>query len=283
MIMRAFERMILLFLALCLLPAQAMVLDDRDRLFVHGNIEFVVLHELAHLLLNELEVPVIGPQEHAADYLATIALIRPDQVNPERTNRVLQYVSAVMYGFAGAWDLDKPDVNQLPYWDNHSLTIQRFYNVGCLLYGSNPETFPRIPAVIGLPERRASQCRAEYDRAYKAVAWLVSNYGRKETGVTPEIAISYGAAETVVSRQVIDSVRQARVIEKIVNRFSRYFALTRPITVITRDCRMRQAYWSEEDREIVLCHELFNYFLALARNTRVNELIDNDQTNNPRG
>jgi hypothetical protein len=51
---------------------------DRDRVdFVMGNLQFTLLHELAHVAIWDIQPPIIGPEEYAADYLATISLLRP--------------------------------------------------------------------------------------------------------------------------------------------------------------------------------------------------------------
>jgi hypothetical protein len=248
-----------------LLSGSSYALDDDEEVFIHGNIEFVILHELAHVIINDLNIPVIGPEEHAADYLATLALIRPDEFNTARADRTRQYASAVAYGFATAWDMDGPIINKLPYWDGHGLTIQRFYNIGCLLFGSNPVLFPRLPAFIGLPERRSSQCKLEYNKADNAVIWLLGNYGKQAGDKETEITISYGDAETVISREILASIRGSNLIENIVSRFKEHFSLARPVTIKTRDCRAKQAYWDSDNRELTLCHELFDYFYALSR------------------
>ena len=42
--------------------------------FTVGSFEFALLHELAHLIISEKEVPVLGSVESAADYVATTVL-----------------------------------------------------------------------------------------------------------------------------------------------------------------------------------------------------------------
>ena len=45
---------------------------DPDRVdFVMGNFQFTLLHELAHAAIWDVKPPIIGPEESAADYLAT--------------------------------------------------------------------------------------------------------------------------------------------------------------------------------------------------------------------
>src|SRR5512138_2136407 len=51
--------------------------------FVVANAQFVLMHELAHLVIDEKQVPILGPEEMAADYIAAMLLIRPRTVPPE--------------------------------------------------------------------------------------------------------------------------------------------------------------------------------------------------------
>jgi hypothetical protein len=50
--------------------------------FVTGNMLFVALHELGHALVGQLRLPVLGREEDAADYFATLASWRPAQSSP---------------------------------------------------------------------------------------------------------------------------------------------------------------------------------------------------------
>ena len=40
--------------------------------FVTANAEFTLLHEMGHLLINELQLPVLGREEDAADQLGHV-------------------------------------------------------------------------------------------------------------------------------------------------------------------------------------------------------------------
>ncbi len=240
-------------------------LTQDEEIFIHGNVEFILFHELAHIIINDLEVPVFGPEELAADYLATIALINPLEINVANADRARQYLSAVAKGFSTTWDLKEPQINQLPFWDTHGLTIQRYYNIGCLLYGSNPGAFPRIPSLTGMPKERASQCNMEYEKARKSALWLLDHYGKKRPEDNTDISITYTLPETEIARQVQVSIKKSRLIENIIARFNDRFALENKIAIQIKKCQVRQAVWDENNRELVICHELFDYFYSLAR------------------
>src|SRR5262245_54768503 len=44
--------------------------------FVVGNMLFVLMHEMAHVHVTEMGLPVLGREEDAADMFATLALLK---------------------------------------------------------------------------------------------------------------------------------------------------------------------------------------------------------------
>jgi Putative metallopeptidase len=63
--------------------------------FAVGNVEFLALHEIAHLLIAEKDIPILGPEENAADYIATLALLREAPLDPAFNDRALARSSVV--------------------------------------------------------------------------------------------------------------------------------------------------------------------------------------------
>src|SRR5690606_117958 len=50
----------------------AELFDSTPEEFVVANAQFVLMHELAHLVIDEKSVPILGPEESAADYIAAM-------------------------------------------------------------------------------------------------------------------------------------------------------------------------------------------------------------------
>ena len=106
---------------------------------MQSNLEFTLLHELAHAVIELNDIPVLGGQEKAADQVALMLLIMTDDVNKKDVNPdLLNKLLAI----SGEWMLEwqkETKSNQPIYWGTHPLTIQRFYEVTCLIYGSDPD------------------------------------------------------------------------------------------------------------------------------------------------
>lgn len=108
----------------------------------------VVLHEAGHALVDVLELPVTGREEDAVDQLSAWLLIEADDV-------------ASVLGAAATYYTDD-EAGDDEFADEHSLDKQRYFNLVCWAYGSNPAESAHLIETWELPEARAEQCEAEY-------------------------------------------------------------------------------------------------------------------------
>ena len=53
--------------------------------------------------------------------------------------------------------------------DEHGLSMQRFYNLLCLVYGNDPVTYADLPTTFPDMEQRSARCEDEYDQ--KVSSW----------------------------------------------------------------------------------------------------------------
>lgn len=120
---------------------------------------FVFVHELTHALIQNLDLPVLAPEEDIADGLASVAA----GTIMERPELALSTANSLKV-------LEKSDSpNESQYWSLHALDKQRFYRIVSLAYGSHPERVgPMIKERNLVPEEwwttRAPSCVEEYKR-----------------------------------------------------------------------------------------------------------------------
>ncbi len=131
-----------------------------------GPVVYLLLHESAHALFDLLQVPILGREEDAADQVAAYVLLR---AGPGVARRVLAG-AAWMYRH----DASQRTPDESDFADVHGLDVQRFYNVLCMAYGSDPAGFGGLVEKGYLPEERAEGCAEEYRQVGRAVARLVS-------------------------------------------------------------------------------------------------------------
>jgi Putative metallopeptidase len=130
-----------------------------------GALVFVLLHESGHAVFDVLKVPVLGREEDAADQFAAFLLLRQGE---EEARRVLR---------GAAWMYLHDSKGRMPdesdFADVHGLDAQRFYNVLCMAYGSNPAGFSGMIEKGYLPKERAEGCSDEFRQVGFAVKELI--------------------------------------------------------------------------------------------------------------
>ena len=237
--------------------------------FVVGNIEYLLVHEIAHLLISEKNIPIIGPEENAADYIATLALIREEPLDPAQHDRAKRSLLASANAFAAAWQMGRSLEAEVPYWGAHALSIQRYYQIICLLYGSDPEAFGEILQSADITEMKPERCIAEYARAERAVEWLLYTYGRRPgDAAAAATEIVYGRPPTEVSASVVRELKSSELLERVVGRLHERFSIEEPFKLTMQSCGHAEAAWMPERRELVICFELVNtlYLLGMRAN-----------------
>jgi len=133
---------------------------------VIGATMFSFFHETGHGLIHLLDLPAVGREEDSVDQLATLTLIAGGD-------------EGVAMAEAGAYWFQlqaKGTGHQTPFWDEHAFDGQRFYNIMCLIYGSNPQKYANFVSTNTLPEDRAKRCPEEYAKINKAWEKLLQPY-----------------------------------------------------------------------------------------------------------
>lgn len=124
-------------------------------------------HELGHALIDVWELPATGREEDAVDQLATVLLL---DGSPEGTDSAIN--AALEFDIAGR----DTDPNDMKYWDEHSFSKTRFFDMICLVYGSNPKANAGMVGPDYLPKERAERCTEEWNRASRSWMKLLAPY-----------------------------------------------------------------------------------------------------------
>lgn len=130
---------------------------------------FVFVHELAHALIDQLDIPATGREEDAADQLAVVV---STELIPE--GDALALATAELFDLFAESRGGPPTESE--FWDEHSLDEQRFRQILCLLTGANPKEYAPIIRVAGAPPGSAPACREEYDRVEDSWAALLEDH-----------------------------------------------------------------------------------------------------------
>jgi hypothetical protein len=151
------------------------------------------------------------------------------------------------------------------WWGEHSLDMQRFYAVVCLMYGSDPARFEALADKVELPVERRQSCPNDYAQA--ASSWarllephLVPDDRRGES----KIAVGYGDPGAEFSH-LADLVRSSGLVEAIAHDIGTSFALPRELSLSFDRCGQANAVYDPEKPGVPVCYELVDYFDKLIR------------------
>ena len=139
--------------------------------FAYNVLDGILLHETGHALVDIYDLPVTGLEEDAVDQFSALIQSRTygDYDPHYEAGRIM------MLDMADWWDYYSQG-EPLYYWDVHSLSIQRFYNIACYAYGADPEYNADLVHGDYLPESRAATCPAEYERMSSSWDRLLEGY-----------------------------------------------------------------------------------------------------------
>lgn len=140
-------------------------LDER----VFGATIFIFYHEIGHAFVDVYSLPITGKEEDAVDQLSTFILADgTDEGEATALNGADSFLLQAQK--------DKQDVEDLPFYDEHSLNEQRFYNIICWVYGQNEQKYAGLVKEGLLPEERAARCNDEYRKLAQAWSTLLKPY-----------------------------------------------------------------------------------------------------------
>jgi hypothetical protein len=136
--------------------------DLRDSV-IEGTFVQAVLHEVAHAVIDILQVPVWGRMNDAADRLAAFIMMNFGDEVARRT----------IVGTAVFFELSGRTWTGSEFADLRSPEAQRYFNYLCIAYGGAPKTFeflvkPEGDAKRILPDDRARRCAGEFAQVHQA-------------------------------------------------------------------------------------------------------------------
>jgi hypothetical protein len=143
--------------------------SDLDDLVLAG-MEFIFHHELGHAVVDMFDLPVVGREEDAVDELATLIYIRSD----DEDTALIAADEFLNEGMEEARD----SADQA-FWDEHSLSQQRYYTIACLVIGSDLNKHKDL--LKQLPELRDRDCEAEFAQKDRAWDKLLKPYLKNRT------------------------------------------------------------------------------------------------------
>lgn len=239
----------------------AQVLADRDLdksvRYVINNTLYTMYHEVGHLLVDKHQWPVLGREEDVADNFATYMLL---------TQRRRSFNQALKDSALG-WKLEdaayggRADASD--YYDEHSLNLQRAYQIVCMIVGHDRNTFYSTAQEWGISRDRQAGCRQDYAQISRSLEQLLAPHLNKTSQA--EVVITYDRAGDGLSR-AYKTLVDSRLLESVAEDLRNNYGLTSKITITATRCGEPNAFYDSSNSEIIMCYELLeDYFTLINR------------------
>ena len=219
---------------------------------------FVATHEMGHAVIGQMELPVLGREEDAADSFAILTAIK---IGTEFSERVL--IEAAQ-GYFLSDRRDKKEGNKFAYYDEHGMNLQRAYQVVCFLVGFDPKKFQGLADDTKLPEDRRESCRGDYNNTAWSWDTMLTPHRRAPDQPKQKIEVVYEDAKgplEVYAR----TFRSTRFLETVAEHVADRFAWPNPLVLEMRSCGTVNARWRAFLRKLELCYKLAQEFALLYR------------------
>ncbi len=125
-----------------------------------------LLHEVGHALVHVLDLPITGREEDVVDQLSAWMLISAGDAD-------------AVLGYAATYYTESGEVGAADFAGVHALNEQRYFNLLCWAYGSDPEAAEELTASWELPVERAELCADEYAQMDRAWSRLLGPHLRR--------------------------------------------------------------------------------------------------------
>lgn len=216
--------------------AQDWAADQATLEFVDANLLSTFYHELGHALIDVLQLPVLGREEDAADTLSTLLI--HDLWQEDAAVGMVYHTAGSFLAYAS-----EAQGYDVAYWDEHSLDMQRYYNMICLFYGANPDEREDMAIELELPADRAVRCPDEFQLAYDS--WGVMLEGLQPGPEAKGLVMDKGDENEAVYSLIANEVTE----------LNKTYGLPAEVTVGVEPCGQANAFYNPEAKRITICTE----------------------------
>lgn len=246
-----------LLVAALSLPVAAQELTEQQQLdateFAVNNAMFIMEHEIGHLFVAEFGLPVLGKEEDAADSLAALLLLA------QQTDEGNQ----ALIDSADGWylsDAAKAEWEDSDFYDEHSLDIQRAYQIVCLMVGADADVFGEVATEYEMDAERQERCAFDYQQASSSWTGLLEPHEGSSDPSRISIVYEDGGEDYGDIAQLLQDVR---FMEGAAQSITANYTLPRDLTFRAKACGEENAWYSYDEAEITFCYELVALFFHL--------------------
>jgi hypothetical protein len=258
---RLFFLMIVALAGLAAGPAQADPMAGMSKAqraetlrFAVNNSLFTLYHEVGHLLIDKLKLPLLGREEDAADNIATWILL---QKGTPEANQALEdaakgwMMSGELYG--NMFDDEDFAAGYTP--DRH-----RSMQIVCLMVGADGSAFRPVANSYSMHAERQRSCHFDYEVVDRSISALLEDQGPRT-----RVDVHYQEAGGRL-RQAERVFRQSGIFDAVAEEVRRGYRMDGRVKFTAQRCGEPNAFYDTEQTEVIFCYELVQDFLDMYAN-----------------
>ena len=250
--------MLALFVSLMALPAMAQDLSgltkqqraDTLRFAVNNGL-YTLYHEVAHLLIDKMGLPVLGKEEDAADNIATWMMLgkKTPEANQALEDAVLGWVlTGRSYGdYFGGDD----------YVSGYSPDQHRAMQIACLMVGADGAAFRPLARAYNIPEEPQQTCFYDFDLMDRTLDSLLPG---DESGTRVDVTYHDGGSRLQLAERVF---RGSGIFDTVAEEVRSGYRLDGRVKFTARRCGEANAFYDPGTTEIIFCYELMADLMEL--------------------
>lgn len=239
-------------------PASAQEINKAQRetinRFAANNSLFVLYHEISHMLVHELNLPVLGREEDAADNMATWILLR------RGTPKADQTLADAAHGWLLSGIAHNSKIRDEDLYGNHSLDRQRAFQIVCLMVGSNDTAFRPLANQYAIDRDRQSTCADDYRTIDRSLAGLLG--GGKKHGRGTKVSVTYHPVSGWL-KPAADAFRASGVFDQVAREVRKNYSISTPLRFNAERCGEPNAFYDPDTSEVIFCYELMQDYINL--------------------
>jgi len=226
--------------------------------FVAGNTLVLLSHEMGHVHIAEMHLPLLGREEDAADTFAALRLLTIGTSFSQH-----ELVDAARGWFLN--DRRDREIGEKPlYYDEHNLSQQRAYQILCLMVGSDPDKFKSLADEMKMPESRQQTCKGDFTKASQGWEAALKPWLRQPGDPPTKIDVVYGDGKGTYDG-LANMFRSIRFLETVAANSATRYKWPHPLTLKMESCGHPGTSYDDEARVVTICYETPFDFAELYR------------------
>jgi Putative metallopeptidase len=226
--------------------------------FVAGNTLVLLSHELGHVLIAEMHLPLLGREEDAADTYAALRMLTFGTSFSQH-----ELAQAAQGWFLN--DRRDQEIGEKPlYYDEHNLSQQRAYQILCLMVGSDPDKFKGLADQMKMPDERQRTCKRDFAKTSEGWQTVLKPWLREPGDPETKIDVAYGDGKGMFDG-VANMFRSIRFLETVAANSAMKYKWPHPFTLKMESCGRPGTDYDDEARIVTICYETPYDFAELYR------------------